>query len=86
MYWVITIVQELSYLYVFFQKPNSDLIENFKTQLKVLNPTERILKPNLRTPQIVIKPVFDSGFFEPYSNHLKGSRKGLRPVPQIKQQ
>ena len=34
------------------------------------------------TPQTVIKPVFDNGFFEPYSNHLKGSRKGLRPVPQ----
>ena len=26
--------------------------------------------------------MFNSGFFEPYSNHLKGSRKGLRPVPQ----
>jgi hypothetical protein len=43
---------------------------------------EAFSKSQLKKPQIFIKPVFMCWFFQFFSNHLKGSRKGLRPVPQ----
>ena len=40
------------------------------------------MKTQLKTPQKTNKPVFMYWVFEQFSNHLKGFRKGLRPVPQ----
>jgi len=71
------------YRYVFLS-----VIENLSYRVKAVNERHRtqsysvFLKPNWKHLKLQLNQCSSTGFVKIFSNHLKESRKGLRPVPQ----